>query len=90
MAHGHYVPPHEWGAQSHRAWRISDGALAATGADYVALGHWDRATPVGDGTVPAYYSGSPDLAGTVNVVRLSRAVGVSVACEPLDATWDKD
>jgi len=26
--------------------------LAATGADYVALGHWDRATRVGDGTVP--------------------------------------
>ena len=24
MAHGHYVPPHEWDAQSHRAWRISD------------------------------------------------------------------
>ena len=88
MAHGHYVPPHEWDAQSHRAWRISDAALAATGADYVALGHWDRATPVGDGTVQAYYSGSPDLAGTVNVVRLSRASGVSVAREPLDATWD--
>lgn len=90
MAHGHYVPPHEWNAQSHRAWRISNEALAATGADYVALGHWDRATPVGDGTVPAYYSGSPDLAGTVNVVRLSRAAGVSVAREPLDATWGKD
>lgn len=90
MAHGHYVPPHEWDAQSHRAWRISDAALAATGADYVALGHWDRATRVGDGTVPAYYSGSPDLAGTVNVVRLSRASGVSVVREPLDATWDKD
>ncbi len=89
MAHGHYVPPHEWDAQSHRAWRISDAALAATGADYVALGHWDRATPVGDGTVSAYYSGSPDLAGTVNVVRLSRAAGVSIAREPLDTTWDK-
>lgn len=90
MAHGHYVPPHEWQAQSHRAWRISDEALAATGADYVALGHWDRATPVGDGTVPAYYSGSPDLAGTVNVVRLSRASGVSVSREPLDAAWTWD
>jgi DNA repair exonuclease SbcCD nuclease subunit len=89
MAHGHYVPPHEWDAQSHRAWLISDAALAATGADYVALGHWDRATPAGDGTVPAYYSGSPDLAGTVNVIRLSRAIGVSVAREPLDTTWDK-
>jgi hypothetical protein len=27
MAHDHYVPPHEWDAQSHRAWRISDAAL---------------------------------------------------------------
>jgi DNA repair exonuclease SbcCD nuclease subunit len=90
MAHGHYVPPHEWDAQSHRAWRISDAALAAIGADYVALGHWDRATRVGDGTVPTYYSGSPDLAGTVNVVRLSGVSGVSVVREPLDATWDKD
>lgn len=90
MAHGHYVPPHEWAMQSHRAWRISDEALAATCADYVALGHWDRATPVGDGTVPAYYSGSPDLAGTVNVVRLSRTAGVRVAREPLEAIWDKD
>ena len=84
MAHGHYVPPHEWDAQSHRAWRISDAASAGTGGDYVALGHWDRATPVGDGTVAAYYSGSPDLAGPVNVIRLSRASGVSVAREPLE------
>ena len=84
MAHGHYVPPEEWEAQSHRAWRISDAALAATGADYVALGHWDRATPVGDGSVPAYYSGSPDLAGTVNVIRLNEETGVEVVREPVE------
>ncbi len=79
MAHGHYVPPAEWEAQRHRSWRISDADLAATGADYIALGHWDRPTPVGDGSVPAYYSGSPDLAGTVNVVRLHDTDGVSVS-----------
>jgi len=78
MAHGHYVPPAEWQAERHRAWRISDADLAATGADYVALGHWDRPTPAGDGSVPAYYSGSPDLAGTVNVIRLDDTDGVSV------------
>ena len=77
MAHGHYVPPCEWQAQSHRAWRISDDALAAVDADYIALGHWDRATQVGDGSVPAYYSGAPDLAGTVNVIRLAET-GVHV------------
>ena len=27
--------------------------IAATGADYLALGHWDRPMQVGDGTVPA-------------------------------------
>lgn len=83
MAHGHYVPPDEWAAESHRSWRISDEALSATQADYVALGHWDRAAKVGDGAVPAYYSGSPHLAGTVNLVRLNRLSGVTVARESL-------
>ena len=83
MAHGHYVAPEDWTAEAHRSWRISDAALAASGADYVALGHWDRAAPVGDGRVPAYYSGSPHLAGTVNVIRLSEAAGVAVTREPL-------
>jgi DNA repair exonuclease SbcCD nuclease subunit len=53
MAHGHYVPPAEWSDQAHRAWKFSDDAVAQSGADYIALGHWDRATPVGDGRVPA-------------------------------------
>jgi DNA repair exonuclease SbcCD nuclease subunit len=48
---------------------ITDEQIADTGADYVALGHWPQATPVGDGAVAAYYSGSPDLAGTLNIVR---------------------
>jgi DNA repair exonuclease SbcCD nuclease subunit len=83
LAHGHYVPPEDWRAEAHRAWKISDAALAATQADYVALGHWDRAVQVGDGTVNAYYSGAPYLAGTVNVVRLSRHAGVAIAREAL-------
>ena len=77
MAHGHYVPPDEWRWQAHRSWRIADAALEAAGADYIALGHWDRAARVGPGTVEAWYSGSPDLAGTVNIVRLGEA-GVAV------------
>lgn len=83
MAHGHYVPPGDWQSQSHRAWRIADAELASMQADYIALGHWDRAAPAGDGTVAAFYSGSPDLARTVNVVRLDEATGVSVTREPL-------
>ena len=84
MAHGHYVPPAEWSKQSHRAWKFSDDSVADCGADYVALGHWDRATQVGDGRVPAYYSGSPDLAGTVNVVRLAEGVAAHVERKELD------
>ncbi len=67
VAHGHYVRgPHD----HHRSWLIHDHELAAMDADYIALGHWDLPQPAGDGTVPTYYSGSPDLAKTVNIVRL--------------------
>ena len=79
LAHGHYeadgVPP------LRPSWLISDAEIAATEADYLALGHWNRAAQVGNGAVPAYYSGSPDLAGTVNVVRLSERDGVAVVRE---------
>jgi hypothetical protein len=45
----------------------------------VALGHWNQATPVGNGDVTAYYSGSPDYAGTVNVIRLRGDGAVQVS-----------
>ena len=83
MAHGHYVPPKEWRAVAHNSWRINDQDLAATQADYIALGHWDRPSPAGDGSVPAYYSGSPDLAGTINLIRLCPGTGVTVSRAPL-------
>ena len=57
--------------------------IAATGADYVALGHWDRPMQVGDGSVPAYYSGSPDWAKTVNLIRLTANGDVVVTREAL-------
>ena len=71
MAHGHYEPPHTLATPLRPSWLFSDDAIAATEADYLALGHWDRPERVGDGTVPAYYSGSPDLARTVNLIRLT-------------------
>ena len=81
LAHGHYeadgVPP------LRPSWLISDAEIEATGADYLALGHWNRPAQVGNGQVPAYYSGSPDLAGTVNVIRLSDSEGVVVTRESL-------
>jgi DNA repair exonuclease SbcCD nuclease subunit len=84
LAHGHYAAPKEWQEHAHRSWLISDADLAGVEAHYVALGHWDRAVSVGDGTVPAYYSGSPELAKTVNVVRLSATNGVVVHREPVN------
>jgi DNA repair exonuclease SbcCD nuclease subunit len=65
-------------------WLINDDEITATGADYVALGHWNRAVRVGNGPVAAYYSGSPEYAGTVNVVRLTRAGQVLVERMELD------
>ena len=70
MAHGHYEPKPDRSIGPRPSWLIGDDEIAATGADYVALGHWNRAVRVGNGSVPAYYSGSPEYAGTVNVVRL--------------------
>jgi hypothetical protein len=83
IAHGHYVPADDWAEQSHRSWRISDADLSATPVDYIALGHWDRPTAVGTGSMQAHYSGAPDLAQTVNVVRLCPRQGISIARQPL-------
>jgi DNA repair exonuclease SbcCD nuclease subunit len=84
MAHGHYEPAPDRSIGPRPSWLISDAEIAATGADYVALGHWNRAVRVGNGAVPAYYSGSPEYAGTFNVVRLSESHGVTVTRAPLD------
>jgi len=82
MAHGHYEPPETRANPLRPSWIFGDEEIAATGADYLALGHWDRPMRVGNGAVPAYYSGSPDLAGTINLVRLT-ADGVIVRREKL-------
>ena len=79
-AHGHWVSgPHD----SHRAYLIHQHELEATQADYVALGHWDRWTRVGVGAVPAYYSGSPSLAKSVNLIELGHEDGIRVERIPL-------
>ena len=71
VAHGHWM---RGPADQHRGWLITDEDIRATQADYVAFGHWPQAGPAGDGVVPAYYCGSPDLAATINVVRLGSRV----------------
>jgi len=78
LAHGHYEPVVDRKSILRPSWLFSDRDLKATSADYVALGHWNRAVRVGDGSVPAYYSGSPDYAKTVNVIRLSKKGEVKV------------
>jgi DNA repair exonuclease SbcCD nuclease subunit len=82
MAHGHYEPPETRANPLRPSWIFGDEEIAATGADYLALGHWDRPVRVGNGAVPAFYSGSPELAGTVNLVRLTTG-GVIVTREAL-------
>ena len=84
VAHGHYVPVPDRPIRLRPSWLIGDDELAATGADYVALGHWNRAVKVGNGGVAAYYSGSPEYAGTVNVVRLTTDGAVAVTRAELD------
>ena len=84
VAHGHYEPAPDRSMTPQPSWLISDAEIAATGADYVALGHWNRAVRVGSGAVPAYYSGSPEYSGAVNVVRLSAGGGVVVTRAPLE------
>jgi DNA repair exonuclease SbcCD nuclease subunit len=83
IGHGHYEPPETFANPLRPSWLISDEAIAATGADYVALGHWDRPAQVGNGAVSAYYSGSPEWAKTINLVRLTPAGRVIVSREEL-------
>lgn len=78
MAHGHYEPVPDKATALRPSWLFGDREIAATKVDYLALGHWNRHMRVGNGAVPAYYSGSPDLAGTVNVVRFAAGGKVTV------------
>jgi DNA repair exonuclease SbcCD nuclease subunit len=77
-AHGHYVDQERDPNRLIGSWLIHPEELAATRADYVALGHWNQATPVGDGKIAAHYSGAPEYTGTVNVVRLRHDGTVNV------------
>lgn len=83
LAHGHYEPRPDRSVRARPSWLVGADEITATQADYVAFGHWNRAVRVGACAIPAFYSGSPDYAGTVNVVRLG-PTGVDVARAPLD------
>lgn len=83
-AHGHYEPAPDRETALRPSWLISEAEIAATEADYIALGHWNTHKRVGKRDYQAYYSGSPDLAGTVNVVRLSYNGSVTVKRHKVD------
>lgn len=83
-AHGHYVDEARDPNRLIGSWLIHREELIATGADYVALGHWNQAVSVGDGRIIAHYSGSPEYTGTVNVVRLRPDGAVHVGQAPLN------
>ncbi|MGH6768038.1 MAG: metallophosphoesterase family protein [Xanthobacteraceae bacterium] len=87
-AHGHYVPMPDRSTRPRPSWLIGDHEILATGADYVALGHWNSPAKVGHGRIAAYYSGSPEFAGTFNVVRLGGDGAVTVTREALDIARD--
>ena len=84
VAHGHYQPQPDRSTRLRPGWLIGDDEIAATGADYVALGHWNRAAKVGNGATAAYYSGSPEYAGTINLIRFTRQGEVMVSYLELD------
>src|SRR5689334_17508636 len=83
IAHGHYEPPETRANPLRPSWIFGDEEIEATAADYLALGHWDRPAEVGNGVVPAFYSGSPELARTVNLVQLTAGGEVAVTRESL-------
>lgn len=83
VAHGHYEPVPDLSRFPRASWLLGDAEIEATGADYVALGHWNRPVKVGAGAVEAHYCGSPELARSVNIVRMNESGGVSVGRHPL-------
>ncbi len=54
VAHGHFDEDPPDASIWWPSWRFRAEDLAATRADYVALGHWNRAARVGDEAVLAY------------------------------------
>ena len=71
LAHGHYEAKPILNNPLRPSWIISAEQIRQVNASYLALGHWNTSKKVGGRGANAYYSGSPDIAGTVNQVSLS-------------------
>jgi DNA repair exonuclease SbcCD nuclease subunit len=80
VGHGHHIGDEEPGPLT-RSSPITAGDVAATAADYVALGHWHVPSDVSAGGVTAWYSGAPldvGRTGEVKIIDLHPTEGVSV------------
>jgi len=86
--HGHFAEERTPVGKPGPGWLFTPEDIDATEADYVALGHWNRKVQVGSGDVPAWYSGSPDYAKTVNVVRLTSSDKVEISHAPVEGLPD--
>lgn len=68
LAHGQLVQSSD---DLRRAYLITSEEIAASGRDYVALGHWDVPRDVSAGPVAAWYSGSPSRKAVCALVTLT-------------------
>lgn len=84
--HGHFAPDQ---SEDHRSSRITVEHIDATGADYVALGHWHVTTDLATRgtTTPAWYCGAPLFGyGAGRVLLVDFVPGTSDAPDAPDAT----
>ena len=80
VAHGYYVdsePP------AFPSLNIRHEEIAASGQDYIALGHVPVFRCACNEPVKAYYSGSPSVSGTVAIVDLVDKEEVQITCHSL-------
>ncbi len=89
LAHGHLT---RGAADVGRAYPISPEEIAASGRDYVALGHWDVPFDASSGVVTAVYSGSPSRVGSCALItlRLGPDGGRRVCVERLKVSPRRD
>lgn len=91
--HGHFQRTAD---DAHRSSPIAAEEIEATGADYVALGHWHVTTDVSVGDVVAWYPGAPmgvPSNGTASLVTFSQGAdgadrSVAVSHVPVAAPAD--
>jgi exonuclease SbcD len=84
LGHGHLE--HAEDDPLGRSSPVSPADIEATGADYVALGHWHIRTDASTETVTAWYSGAPygvTASHQMNLVDLHPSQGVLVSSLPV-------